>query len=87
MYNRATTFKTIEELDALLDEMRSWQLLGRRHADLGRAETLREAIRLAAGTSRWGARVVSIAREPDHDIIVFSAQMEELGRMMAETAG
>jgi len=77
--NRSLSGRDDQQLAVLLDEAADWFAKGPRGVVLGRAGSLREAIDALVEFGVSG-HVVSLARGPSEDIVVFSPQ---LGRLVA----
>jgi len=80
--NRSLSGRNDQQLAVLLDEAADWFVKGPRAGVLGRAVSLRQAI---DGLVEFGVsgQVVSLARGPSEDIVMFSPQ---LGRLVAARA-
>lgn len=75
MEDRSSSGRADDELLAMMDEQRTWTVMGRRKITLSTASSLREALLLSMETSRVDER---ITRASSAGIIVFADQLKRL---------
>ena len=83
MPDRLRTRRSLEQLEALLDEPAEWKLYGGHGVRVGTMASLRLAVNEAKRLGTGPMGVVAITLAPANDIIVFSAQLTHLANRLA----
>jgi hypothetical protein len=81
--NHSSSYRTDEQLQAVLHETANWVIHGRAGFPLSYAESLDEAIEKSVGLAQSRAILAAISRLPMESIIVFSVQIDRLRKIMA----
>jgi hypothetical protein len=83
MNTTSSSFRTNDQLAAILDEVSDWVVTGRQGKGLCHAASLRLAIDRGADYAASGAVVIALRRLPSDKIIVFPVQIANLRKVIA----
>jgi hypothetical protein len=80
---QSSRYRTDAQLQAILHDTANWVIHGRAGFALGHAASLHEALNKFTKLAQSGATLAAITRVPSDNIIVFPAQVERLGKIVA----
>jgi hypothetical protein len=79
----SASYRTDEQLQAILHEPVKWMIHGRAGFALGHAASLHEALDKSARFALSGATIAAITRLHSDSIVMFPAQINRLRKIMA----
>ena len=79
----SASYRTDEQLQAILHEPANWVIRGRAGFALGRAASLHDALNKSANFALSGATIAAITRLPSDSIVLFPAQANRLRKIIA----
>jgi hypothetical protein len=81
--NESSSYRTDEQLQAILHDTANWVIHGRAGFALGHAASLHEALGKSSKVAQSGATLAAITRLPSDNIIIFPAQIDRLRKIVA----
>ena len=82
-HNPSSSYRTDEQLLAILHDIADWVIHGRAGFALDHAASLREALGKSASLAQSGATMAAITRLPNECITIFPAQVDRLRKIAA----